>query len=600
MAELQVRPNESSKDTKAHTKSPRPISMVNLAAASAALTACGGGVSSSTGGGGASSALSSSTASLSSASATSTSSNSSSSNSSTSKSSSSNSSSSAATLSDSQAAAFLLQAGFTAKDSEITQVKKLGYSGWLNTELQKPLGTPLVKQLADRGMGDIANKNNFAGLDNVIWKRLITGTDSLRLRVALALSEIIVIGTTLSGVRFRQFAMAYYWDILEANAFGNYRQLLEAISKSPAMGAYLTFRGSRKATGNNMPDENYAREIMQLFSIGLYELNDDGALLLHNGKPKETYTQTDVSQLARVFTGWDLDTSTGTNDTYDAVVRPMIQTAKYHETGTKNFLGTSIPANTTGEASLQITLDTLMAHKNIAPFISRQLIQRLVCSNPSPAYVARVSAIFNNNGQGIKGDLAAVIRAILTDEDARSDNRFSNSSAGKIREPMLRFIQWARQFNYTDPSDNWTIGDLSDPATRLGQSPLHSSSVFNFFRPGYTPTGTAIAQQTVPEFQITNESSIPGYINFMQNVISNGIASNKGNYADYISIASDSQLLLNKLNTQLAAGQVSATTIATCKAALDTISTSTAAGINNRIYAAVLFIMASPEYLIQK
>lgn len=495
---------------------------------------------------------------------------------------------------------FLAQASLASTDAEIARVKSLGYEGWIDEEMKKPLGTKNVSILISKGLADVANKNNSAGADNMMWRRLIGGADVLRQRVALALSEIIVIGLGIEGIRFRQFAMAYYWDILEANAFGNYRDLLEQISKSPAMGTWLTFKGSRKASGNSMPDENYAREIMQLFSIGVYELNIDGTLKLTGGKPKETYTQDDISQLARVFTGWDLDNSVGTGDTPDAVYRPMVQTAKYHETGTKTFLGVTIPANTTGEASLQIALNTLMAHSNIAPFISRQLIQRLVTSNPSISYVARVAGIFNDNGKGVKGDLAAVIKAVLLDTEARSASRLTNITFGKLREPILRFIHWARNFGYTDPADNWNIGDTSDPASRLGQSPLRSSSVFNFFRPGYIPPSAFIGQRTAPEFQITTETSVAGYINFMQNVIANGIASIKADYSKLVPLATDSTKLLAELNTSLAAGQLSATSISNFKTALDTIAATTTTGQNNRIYAAILLVMSCPEYLTQK
>lgn len=495
---------------------------------------------------------------------------------------------------------FLAQASLSSTDADIARVKSLGYAGWIDDEMKKPLGTKNVEILAAKGLGDIANKNTTTGADSMMWRRLIGANDQLRQRVALALSEIIVIGIGVEGIRFRQFAMAYYWDTLETHAFGKYRDLLEQISKAPAMGTWLTFKGNRKASGNSLPDENYAREIMQLFSIGVYDLNIDGTLKLTEGKPKETYIQDDVSQLARVFTGWDLDTSTGTNDTHDAVIRPMVQTAKYHELGTKTFLGTTIPANTAGEASLQIALNTLMAHANMAPFISRQLIQRLVTSNPSISYIARVAAVFNDNGKGVKGDLAAVVKAILLDVEARSASRLSNVTFGKVREPILRFIHWARNFGYTDPADNWAIGDTSDPASRLGQSPLRSPSVFNFFRPGYIPPSAFIGQRTAPEFQIITETSVAGYINFMQGVISNGIASLKANYSALLPLATDSSKLLAELNTSLAGGQLSSTTIANFKTALDSIATSTSTGQNNRIYAAILLVMACPEYLTQK
>lgn len=572
----------------------------------AGLSACGGG-----GGGTASSTASSSLASSSvtssslnsSTSASATSASSSQSSLALSSSSASSASSSPGTISAEQAASFLAQASLASSAVDIAQVQSLGYRGWLDVEMAKPPGTSLVEMLKAKGLDDIAYKNNVAGIDNVLWKRLLTGTDPLRLRVALALSEIVVVSSNLAGVRYRQFAMAYYWGILEANTFGHYRDLLEQVSKAPAMGAWLTYRGNRKASGDNLPDENYAREIMQLFSIGVYQLNLDGSLKLSNDKPIETYNQTDVSQLARVFTGWDLDPNQGTKDTPDASYHPMVQTAKYHESGTKVFLGTSIPANTDGETSLQLALDTLLAHPNMAPFISRQLIQRLVTSNPDPSYVARVAAVFNNNGVGVKGDLAAVVRAILLDSAARSSARLSDVSFGKLREPMLRFLQWARTFGYRDAKDTWAIGDTSDPATRLGQSPLRSASVFNFYRPGYVPLSKIIGERTVPEFQITTETSVAGYINYMQTAISKGVAGTQADYSQWLPLTSDTNALLTQLNLVLAANQLSTSRLANFKTALDSIDINGVNGVNgqsNRLYAAILLVMSCPEYLTQK
>ncbi len=484
-------------------------------------------------------------------------------------------------------------------------MRSLGYSGWLDEQFVMPRSSSNVDWLTSKGYDNAANRNNFQGANNMLWRKLLGSPDVLRQRFTLALSETVVISlATLSGVSFRAFASGMFMDTLEGNAFGNYRDVLEKVSTLPAMGAYLSFVGNRKANAatGSQPDENYARELMQLFSIGLVELNLDGTPRLVGGLPKETYTQDDVSQLARVFTGWVFDNSVGTIDTPDRAVRPMIQSAALHELGTKSFLGTTIPANTNGAQSLQMVLNTLMAHANMAPFISRQLIQRLVASNPSPAYVARVATVFNNNGAGVKGDLKAVLRAILLDTEARSSANLTAPNWGKLREPVLRFIHWARTFGLASANDTWNVGDLSDPATRLGQSPLRSPTVFNFFRPGYLPPNTALGEQgiTAPEFQITSESSVAGWINFMQTTVSNGIATMRGNYSALTPLIPDGAALLAELNVLLAAGQLSAATLAQMKTALDTISTSTATGQNNRLYAALVLVLASPEYIAQK
>ena len=508
-------------------------------------------------------------------------------------------------ISREQAARFLAQASLSSTAAEIAQVQASGYSAWLDTQMALPRSSTNVEWLRSKGYSDpVRFRNSQAGADAMVWRKLITGGDPLRQRVALALSEIIVVSVAgITNTGFRQFAAGNFMDILEANAFGSYRTLIEQVSTSVAMGAYLTFKGSKKANAatGSLPDENYAREVMQLFTVGLVQLNLDGSAKLGaNGQPLETYAQEDVSQMARVFTGWDIDITAGSGDDPARVVAPMVQYASRHETGSKTFLGTVIPANTDGVTSLRIALDTLIAHPNVGSFIGRQLIQRLVTSQPSPAYVARVASVFNNNGAGVKGDLRAVVRAVLLDTEARSDTSLADPAFGKLREPVLRFVQWARSFGLTDPSGDWKIPDLTDPATRLGQSPLRAPSVFNFFRPGYVPPNSPIGARTVPEFQITTESSVAGYVNFMQSVISNGIVGLKADYSSFKSQASDSTSLLAELNVVLAAGQLSPATLTALKPALDSIAVSTASGTDNRLYAALTLVFASPEYITQK
>ena len=508
-------------------------------------------------------------------------------------------------LSREQASRFLAQASLASSAADIERVRSLGLAGWLDEQFALPRSSTNVEWLRSKGYDAIANKNSQAGSNNMLWRKLLGSTDVLRQRMTLALSEIIVVSISgIASTPFKAFSAAAFADILEANAFGNYRTLLEQVSTSSAMGAYLSFRGNRKANAStgSLPDENYAREVMQLFSIGLIELNLDGSAKLVNGAPKETYVQDDVSQMARVFTGWDLDTSVGTSDTPDRVIRAMVQIPSRHELGEKRVLGQVIAAGTDGVQSLKQALDILTAHPNMAPFISRQLIQRLVTSNPSPGYIARVATVFNDNGSGVKGDLKAVLSAILLDSEARSDGGLADTSFGKLREPLVRFIQWARCFGLTSADDSWNIGDLSDPATRLGQSPLRAPSVFNFFRPGYVPPNSAIGDRALaaPEFQITTESSVAGYVNFMQRNIANGIAGMKADYGVLSGLISDSAALLAELNVLLAAGELSAATLASLKTALDSIATTTVAGQNNRLYAAITLVMAAPEYITQK
>ncbi len=450
------------------------------------------------------------------------------------------------------------------------------------------------------GAYDVAtNINTTSGFDPMVWSQLMNSADLLRQRVGLALLDQWVVSIDGITGQWRSFTMAAYLDGLWDNAFGNYRDIMESVSTSVGMGLYLTFLGNVKAsTAGAIPDENYARELMQLFTIGIYQLNMDGSLVLSGGQPVATYSQADVSQAARVWTGYTYANSTGT--TPDRLQLPMTITAAQHETGATSFLGITIPAGSDGATARKLTLDGLFNHANVPPFVAKQLIQHLVTSNPSPAYIQRVATVFANNGNGVRGDMKAVITAILTDSEARDDSQAASTSFGKLREPVVRLTQWARAFNVTSPTNLWPFGNTSSSANRLGEGPGHAPNVFNWFRPGYTPPGTAIATGglVAPEFQITNEPTMVAYVNFMQGVIANGAGEAKADYSSLTALVADSQALLNELNLVLAANQISAATITQMKAALDTIATTTAAGINNRIYAAIVLVMASPEYLV--
>lgn len=503
---------------------------------------------------------------------------------------------------DAQASRFLSQASMGATKAEISAVKTNGYDAWLSTQFGTARATSHWDWMVAQGFNVAANINNETGFNPTVWRQAISAQDTLRQRVALSLLDFLVVGISGLNTQWRQFVAAGYYDILLDNAFGNFRTLIEKISLSAGMGIYLTFLNNRKAnpaTGSQ-PDENYARELMQLFTIGLYKLNPDGTQQTANGKPIETYTPDDIAGLARVFTGFVLDSSDGT--TPDRMRRPLIQNAGNHETGAKTFLGTTIPAGTDGMASLKIALDTIFAHPNVAPFVGKQLIQRLVTSNPTPAYVGRISAVFENNGSGVKGDLRAVVRAILLDDEARNDANITNPSFGKLREPVVRLTNWARAFGVTSPSEAWNFGDTSSTANRLGQSIGRAPSVFNYFRPGYVPPNTAIATSgfVAPEFQITNEPSVIAYVNYMQTLIQNGAGDARGNYTDILTKANDSQALIDELNLIFTANQLSAATITTIKTAVDAISMTATNGPINRVYTAILLVMASPEYITQK
>lgn len=500
------------------------------------------------------------------------------------------------------ASRLLAQATLGASRTDIARAEAIGARKWIEEQFEtEPLQGHYDWMMAS-GYGVEDNRYSTAGLDNSLWRKFIASPDALRQRMVLALSELLVVSVTGIDAEWRQFAVANYLDILERNAFGNYRQLLQEVTLSTAMGYFLTYRGNAKANNRgSQPDENYARELMQLFTIGLLQLRPDGTVAPGN---VETYDPEDVSGLARVFTGWDRDTI-GLASPYPPEVqrRPMTQVGNRYETGTKSFLGITIAAGTDARTALATALDTLFRHPNVPPFVGRQLIQRLVTSNPSPAYVARVAAAFADNGSGVRGDLKAVLRAILLDPEARDAARVADPAHGKVREPVVRFLNWARAYRAKSPSGLWAIGDLSDAASRLGQSPMRSPSVFNFFRPGYVPPGGAVAAAglTAPELQIANETSVAGYLNYMQRAINgSGVGDVVADYASLLARVNDSRALLAELNLVLAAGQIPAATLASLATALDTIQLRTDAARRNRVLAALLMVLAAPEYIAQK
>ncbi len=523
---------------------------------------------------------------------------------------------------DAEAVRFALQAQFSASDADISALRSGGYLAWLNARFAEPPGQTGVAWLDSQGYNAVTAEVRYFSqgpTDPMIWNQLIAGPDQMRKRVALALSEFFVVSVNPIDGFFPAYVIAAYWDVLTANAFGNFRALLEAVTLNAAMGDFLNTRGNLgENSRGRQPDENYARECMQLFAIGLHELNPDGTPRLDgNNKPIETYTQDDITNLARVFTGykWDYQSNGGSQSavawaTYQVpsthfATNRMRFVANDHSTVEVNFLGQKITGTTPGADALHIALDRLFYHANTGPFFARQMIQRLVTSNPSPAYVQRVATVFGNNGNGVRGDLKAVWTAILTDEEARANPTSADTLAGKLREPIVRFVQWARSAEAASDSGAFDIDDLSESDTLLGQSPLRAPSVFNFFRPGYVPPNTQIATaaKQAPEFQLLNESSTAGYINFMQRVTRNGFRDVTPRYTALLPIAHDVPAVVDWLNLRLTANQLSSATLQVITTALRgfgiTESSSDSAKLD--LLAAGFFLaMISPEYLVQK
>lgn len=382
------------------------------------------------------------------------------------------------------------------------------------------------------------------------------GSDQLRQRVAYALSQFLVVSHTGGTLASRGEALAAYYDLLARHAFGNYRDLLGAITRSPAMGVYLSMQGNRKADpeAGTRPDENFAREVMQLFALGLYRLNIDGTFD-HDGDPDTlgdpgdlptpSYTQGDIEELAKVMTGWDLadNRSYGRLDNRGAdYTVPMVFVAEEHEDeaaeggdGLVTVLDTTFSlaaVDRDGQLSgLDAALDVLFAHPNVGPYVSRHLITRLVTSNPEPAYVARVARVFNDNGQGVRGDLKAVVRAILLDPRARGLAHRSEPGFGKVQEPILSFTRLLRATSVTTldgwpgPEGNAITGvyQYRAPQDHFGQAPLRSPSVFNFYSPDYVPADRFYSRRglTAPELQIQTDQQLLNYHNRVYDLLEN-------------------------------------------------------------------------------
>jgi len=527
---------------------------------------------------------------------------------------------------EAEAGRLLAQGTFGATEASIEAVRAGTAESWIRAQINTPPPSVSHQAYLDARLAElrVTSPNATLSYDHFVeswWLASVTGPDQLRERVAFAYSQIFVISLA-SDVVDPRGAGAYY-DMLTANAFGNYRDLLEKVTLNPMMGRYLTYLGNMKedAAGTRTPDENYAREVMQLMTLGLYQLNLDGTPKTDlNGKPLASYSPADISGLAKVFTGWSwyspapsASTFVGGNPDPDSKVRQMIIYAQYHSTSQKAFLGATIPASATvdGPGDLKIALDTLFNHPNTGPFVSRQLIQRLVTSNPSPAYVQRVAGVFNNNGAGVRGDMGAVVTAILMDPEARNATSAEDPAYGKLREPVIRMTHMMRAFQGNSASGKWQVR-TTGANTSLGQTPLLASSVFNFWRPGYVPPATTVLGSrnlVAPEFQIVNEVTNAGYVNVIEQTISNGIGTSNDvrlSLRNEVLIADQPELLADRLNRLLLAGQMSS---ALRKRVLDTLNayaisptdlTQASQAKTNRVKAAVLLVMTSPEYLVQR
>ena len=511
------------------------------------------------------------------------------------------------------ASRFLTQATFGPKHADITALQTKGFNTWLNEQFVAPQTMHMA--YLDATIGTRLDFYQQEMMES-FWKQAVTAQDQLRQRVVFALSQILVVSFR-SNLDSEPFALAGYVDILGKNAFGNFRQLLEDVTLSPAMGRYLDHLQNDKedpTTGRN-PNENYAREILQLFSVGLYKLHPDGTLMLDaNGLPIATYDNEVVKGFAHVFTGWSYGwfPKTEQNWLYPHTYQngsqfwrvPMQVWPNHHSTLSKKLLdGVTLPANQTPEKDLKDALDNIFKHPNVGPFIARQLIQRLVTSNPSPAYVYRVTQKFNNNGSGVRGDMKAVIRAILTDYEARSLEMLTNQGFGKMREPVVRFAHLLRVGNYTCPCGTFPIYWMDSPEHAIGQNPLRSPSVFNFFEPTHSHPGhIASAGLHSPEFQITNETSVIGISDFFHYVVRDGFKWEQSkpltpDYSSMTALAAAPRQLIDHLDLVMTGGGMSSALKAQLLTELTRMNANEPV---KRVTMALHLILTSPDYVIQK
>jgi len=377
---------------------------------------------------------------------------------------------------------FLGQTTFGPRLEEINALSPADFVGWLDTQFQLPV-TSMRDAFDQEQQDNPTQAPNRDWLFEAFWRQAVTSEDQLRQRVAFALSQIFVISLRDGGVASSPRGAGDFYSRLAQHAFGNFRTLLEEVTLHPMMGLYLAHLGNQKGdtASGRVPDENFSREVMQLFSIGLYELNPDGSLKLSEaGEPIETYKTSDVQGLARVMTGFSWngpDKSLGRFQGWIPApkrdVELMQSYPEHHSLLEKSFLDTVIPATTTSDpdGDLKIALDALFNHPNVGSFIGKQLIQRLVSSNPSAEYIQRVSSVFDDNGQGVRGDMQAVIKAIILDPEARDMSLVSKNTSGRVREPLLRFAHWMRSFNAISVSGRYKILGTDDPATGLSWLP---------------------------------------------------------------------------------------------------------------------------------
>jgi uncharacterized protein (DUF1800 family) len=508
------------------------------------------------------------------------------------------------TLTPEEAGRFLAQATLGANWEEIHRTAEMGYEAWLAEQFERPTGyqQPMLDQRAQLSLEVLAEHRRWSW-----WEQVMQGPDPLRQRIALALSEHFVVSDDLSQIRDNPRGLANYYDMLLGHAFGNYRDLLHDVTLHPIMGVYLSHLRNEKSNPavGRFPDENYAREIMQLFSIGLFELRLDGSFVLSGtGEPIPTYDNGDITEFAKIFTGLAFDGPDSDFSQGLAVwTEPMRMYESHHEQGPKQLLrGKYVPAGQTGLQDINDAIDNLFEHPNVAPFVARRLIQRLVTSNPSPGYIERVASVFADDGSGVRGDMKAVIAAVLLDSEATDWPDESAIGEGMLRESFLRRVHLARAFDASNLAFSYPISDGSAPNS-FSQRPLSSPTVFNFFLPDHQPSGPiGDAGLVGPEFQIITAVTAISSANALRTQVDSAMNFDiddtlevRLHLNDEIAIASDVNALINRLDRLLMYGDMSAQMRQVLIQALIQLGDPEA-----RAKMAILLISISPEYCVLK
>ena len=533
------------------------------------------------------------------------------------------------------ASRFLAQATLGSNYEQIEYVSSVGIEAWLEEQFALPYGSFMerydeIYAATQTIISSDNHSNQYASF--VFYDFVFNDPDFLRQKLAFALSQIFVVSKQgpLSG---ETDAVMTFHDILYQNAFGNYRDILEQVTYSSAMSKYLSHFKNRREDliGNTLPDENYAREILQLFSIGLNKLNLDGTPVVDSeGNNVPTYDIENIAQLAKIFTGLAVqikDDGTENDYFFENSINHRFPTKMFddfHSIGTKNILDdVIIPGGQSGDQDIQQALDAIFNHQNVAPFIAMRLIQHMVKSNPSPSYIQRVAMVFNDNGQGVRGDLKAVVKAVLLDPEARNCDWIDHPENGKLIQPIERFTTLFKAFDISSPSDTLWLNDDEDYGSKLKQSFQNSFTVFNFFSPFYAEDQIIAPQELYsPEFEILDGISSIEFLNEMEDALeikpfsNRTAASDSGTYmtnnnddipildfTDEISVYNDLGLeaLMDRLNILICRGQLSQEVENIITSTIEeNILNDSNYDVEDIIHDVLYYIFLSPDYMIQK